>query len=90
MKSIQFITLSDGRKATWRKGKGRDLLAASRMAGGNEPMRIAFGLIAVLVTVDDKALTIEDVEELDMADVLALQGHVMGNAASLGGSISLN
>jgi hypothetical protein len=90
MKDMQFITLSDGRKATWRKGKGRDLLAASRMAGGNEPMRIAFGLIAVLVSVDGKALTIEDVEDLDMADVLALQGQVMGNAASLGGSISLN
>ncbi|WP_242472444.1 phage tail assembly protein [Ectothiorhodospira mobilis] len=83
------ITLGDGRKAAIRKGKGRDLLTASRMAGGtNEPMKIAYGLIAALATVDGKPLTIEDVEDMDLGDVLKLQGEVMGNGGSLPGITS--
>ena len=84
------LTLSDGRRATIRRGKGRDLLAAARMAGGQEPMAIAFGLVARLVTIEGQALTIEDVEDMDLGDVTALQGRVMGNAASLPAAPSLN
>lgn len=78
------ITLPSGAVASIREGKGRDLLAATRAAGGaNDPMKIAFGLIAALVTIDGRALMIEDVEDMSLADVFKLQGEVMGNGVSL-------
>lgn len=77
------IELTQGRTASIRPGKGRDLLAAARMAGNvNEPMKLALGIIAQLVTIDGKALTIEDVEDMDLTDVLKLQGEAMGNVPS--------
>lgn len=83
-KKSREVDLPSGAKALIRDGKGRDLLAATRMAGGpNDPMRMVFGLLASLVTIDGRALTIEDVEDLPLPDVLKLQGEVMGNAGSL-------
>lgn len=81
------VDLPSGAKATVREGKGRDLLHATRMAGGpNDPMRMVFGLVASLVTVDGRALTLEDVEDMSLPDVLKLQQEVMGNVGSLPGS----
>lgn len=83
------VPLPSGRTATVRPLKGRDLLAAARMAGGSQDnMRLAFGLIAVGAEIDGKPLVIEDVEELDMGDVTTLMAAVAGNAAPSLNSIS--
>ncbi|HYH17499.1 MAG TPA: phage tail assembly protein [Azospirillum sp.] len=85
------VTLPSGKAATVRKGKGRDLVQAARMAGGgNDGMKLTMGIIAVLTQVDGRPLVIEDVEEMDLGDVMALMGAVMGNGASSLSSILPN
>jgi hypothetical protein len=71
------ITLSDGREAVLRPGKGRDLLAAQRKI--RDPSELIFALCAELVTVGSAPLLYEDLLEMPVADVLALQGAVAGN-----------
>ncbi|WP_029009395.1 phage tail assembly protein [Azospirillum halopraeferens] len=84
------VTLPGGRVACIRKGKGRDLLQAARMAGGaGDGMKLTMAIIAVLTVIDGRPLVIEDVEEMDMADVMVLMGAVTGNGASSLSSISL-
>jgi hypothetical protein len=62
-----------------RKGKGRDLMRAHRASAGNpEPMSISFALIAELAHVDGNPLVYEDVLEMDLNDVLALEAEIMG------------
>lgn len=80
--------LPSGRKATIRKGKGRDLIQAARMAGSNDGIRLTYGIIAVLTLIDGRPIVVEDVEGMDLMDVMTLMGDVMGNGASLPTSIS--
>lgn len=68
---IEF-PLPSGRKGRrMAKPKTRHMIQAQRMAGGDSA-RIGAALAAVLCLVDDLQLTLEDVEELDIADGLAL------------------
>jgi hypothetical protein len=72
-------TLPSGKRAEVRKGKGRDLMRAHRAAAGNtEPMSVSFALIAELARIDGKPLVFEDVLEMDLEDVLALEAEVTG------------
>jgi len=67
----------------WVKGKGRDLMRAHRaVAGNSEPMSISFALIAELARVDGKPLVYEDILEMDLEDVLTLEGEVAGAGES--------
>src|ERR1700720_81717 len=69
--------LPSGKQAEVRKGKGRDLMRAHRAVGGNaEPMSVSFALIAELARIDGKPLVYEDVLEMDLDDVLALEAEV--------------
>ena len=71
--------LPSGKQAEVRKGKGRDSMRAHRAVAGNaEPMSVSFALIAELAHVDGKPLVYEDILEMDLDDVLALEAEVTG------------
>jgi hypothetical protein len=75
----KVLTLPSGATAEIRKGKGKDLMRAHRAVRGNDdPMAIAFALIAELVNLEGKPIVYEDVLEMGLADVLALQAEVVG------------
>ena len=77
---VKQITLPSGTMAEIRKGRGKDLMRAHRAVRGNDdPMAIAFALIAELANIDGKRIVYEDVLEMDLADVLALQTEIMGS-----------
>lgn len=71
------VKLPSGKTARVRKGKGKDLLAAQR--SGGDAGTIQFALLAALVLVDDAPIVLEDLLEMELEDVLALQMAVAGN-----------
>jgi hypothetical protein len=76
---VRSVTLPSGKTATLRKGKGRDLMRAQRaLAGNSDPTAIVFALIAELAQIDGAPIVYEDVLEMDLDDVLALQAEVAG------------
>ncbi len=82
-KETRTITLPSGANAEITPGTGKTLRKAARMAGGgDDPMAVAYALVALLATVDGKPLTMEDVDAMDLEDVLALQGEVTGKKRS--------
>ena len=82
-KETRAVTLPSGACAEISPGNGKTLRKAARMAGGgDDPMAVSYGLIALLAKVDGKDLTIEDVDAMDLEDVLALQGEVTGKKRS--------
>jgi hypothetical protein len=77
---IREVTLPSGRVATIREGKGRDLINAQRAVGRTaESGALMQALVAMLCTVDGKELIYEDVLEMPIADVLMMEGEVLGN-----------
>lgn len=77
------IALPSGKVAEVRNGKGRDLMRAHRAVEGiSEPMSVSFALIAELARVDGKPLVYEDVLEMNLYDVLALEAEVTGAGES--------
>jgi len=87
-KGERRVDLPSGSTATVHQAYGRHLKQAGRMAGGEvaqNPMMLTFALIAATVTIDGTAVTMEDVDEMPIDDVLALQREVMGGNASLPG-----
>lgn len=78
MADPKTLTLPSGAVAEIRPGKGRDLLAAQRQA--KDPAEIGFGLMAQLVTIGGQKKVLEDYLDMDLADVLALQGAVLGKS----------
>jgi len=64
------ITLSDGRKATIRKGVGKDLFKAQQIA--NEASEVLKILIAMLTKIDDKPVQVEELDEMPLEDVFAI------------------
>ncbi len=77
---VKQITLPSGATAEVRKGRGKDLMRAHRaVRGKDDPMAIAFALIAELANIDGKTIVYEDVLEMNLSDVLALQTEIMGS-----------
>ena len=70
------ITLPSGKTATLRKGRGFDLLQAQQKAKTSE--EIPYALIAELAEIDGQKLVYEDILELDLEDVIALQAEISG------------
>lgn len=68
----QTVTLSDGRVATIKPGKGKHAQEALKVSGGNGDKYMS-ALMAQLVEIDGKRIVMEDLEELDLKDFLALQ-----------------
>ena len=70
------ITLSDGKVAVIKDGKGRDLLNAQKKAKSSD--EIPYALIAELTEIDGTYLVYEDILELPIADVIQLQEAIGG------------
>lgn len=70
------ITLSDGKIAIIKDGKGRDLLNAQKKAKSSD--EIPYALIAELTEIDGNYLVYEDILELPIADVIQLQEAIGG------------
>ena len=74
---VRTIELPSGARATIRKGYGRDLMRAQRAAVRNDANAVIFALIAEVPRVDGHKIVYEDVLEMDLADVMALQAEVI-------------
>jgi hypothetical protein len=72
------IELPSGARAEVRKGMGRDLMRAQRAVAGGDASAVVFALIAELVRIDGRKIVYEDVLEMELADVMALQAEVIG------------
>jgi len=70
------ITLSGGKVAVIKDGKGRDLLNAQKKAKSSD--EIPYALIAELTEIDGNYLVYEDILELPIADVIQLQEAIGG------------
>ncbi len=75
---IETIDLPSGSRAEVRKGHGRDLMRAQRAAAGGDAGAVVFALIAELARIDGRKIVYEDVLDMDLADVMALQDEVIG------------
>ncbi len=75
---VPSVTLSDGRTAVVRKGKGRDLLEASRRAG-TDASRIQFELLCVLTTLEGQPMQFEDFLDMPLDDVTSLMVRFGGS-----------
>ena len=75
-KRMKQILLPTGKTATFKNGKGRDLLNAQRKS--KTPDEIMFALIAELTEIDEQPLIYEDLLEMELEDVLALQAEMSG------------
>ena len=71
------IELPSGARAEVRKGYGRDLMRAQRATAGGDASAVVFALIAEVTRVDGRKIVYEDVLEMDLADVMALQAEVI-------------
>jgi len=71
------IDLPSGARAEVRKSHGRDLMRAQRAAAGGDASAVVFALIAELARVDGRKIVYEEVLEMDLADVMALQAEVI-------------
>ena len=72
------ITLPSGKKALIKKGKGIDLLNAQKNTSASD--EIPYALIAQLCEIDGQKIVYEDVLELDLEDVIALQNEISGTS----------
>lgn len=70
------LSLPSGKTAEIRPGKGFDLLQAQMKA--KNPEEISYALIAELAEIDGQQIVYEDVLEMDLSDVIALQGEISG------------
>ena len=77
-RDTKAIDLPSGAQAQVRKGLGRDLMRAQRAVAGGDASAVVFALIAELVLIDGRKIVYEDVLEMDLADVMALQAEVIG------------
>jgi hypothetical protein len=83
---MKELTLPSGMTAVFKPGKGRDLLNAQRKA--KTPEEILFALIAELAEIEGQTIVYEDLLDMDLEDVLALQGVFSGKFQSLPQSAS--
>lgn len=75
------VTLSDGRVAKIRKGKGRDMrLAARGVNPGTDPIGYAMALAAQLTEIDGSQIVAEDLDDMEMGDVSAIMGAMPGKS----------
>ena len=70
------LLLPSGKTAVIRKGKGFDLFQAQKKAKTSD--EIPYALIAELTEIDGVKLVYEDILELDLEDVIALQAEISG------------
>lgn len=76
--AARTVTLSDGRVATLRPAKGRDLERGSLISGGATQTALMMGVAACITTIDGKGIPYEELQEMPIADVRRLT-DVVGN-----------
>ena len=74
------LTLPSGKIAEIRKGRGYDLLQAQIKAKDSE--EIPYALIAELASINGQQLVYEDILDMDLEDVIALQTEISGKLQS--------
>lgn len=72
------LTLPSGKIAIIKKGKGIDLLNAQKNSNSSD--EIPYALIAQLTEIDGQNIVYEDVLEMDLEDVLAIQTEITGGS----------
>jgi len=76
-------TLPSGKKILVKKGKGRHLRNAQRMmTGGSNNSDIARALATYLCTIDGAYVNLEDFDNMDLPDVIAIEAHFLGIASA--------
>jgi hypothetical protein len=76
---VETFVLPSGVKVNMMPGKGRDLLAAQRVAG-EDTHQVMYALAAVLCTFDGMRKVMEDVLEMPLGDVMKLMTKIGGQA----------
>lgn len=71
---MREITLPSGKKAVIHKGKGKHAIQAMKICDGKTEQYLP-ALMSLLIDIDGQALVMEDFEEMDMQDYMALQGE---------------
>lgn len=72
---VESFTLPSGVRVNMMPGKGRDLLAAQRVAG-NDSHQVMYALAAGLCFFDGERKVMEDVLEMPLGDVMKLMTKV--------------
>lgn len=76
------ITLPSGKVAEIEKGKGVHVREAQKVIKGDSS-KYMFALIAALTKIDGQSIFMEDLDDMDMPDVMALMAEVSeGNFTS--------
>jgi hypothetical protein len=75
------INLPSGKTAEIAEFKGKHIIEAQKIAGGSTE-RITLAMISLVTTIDGKSVLMEELEEMDGFDVLALMGEFAGNPLS--------
>lgn len=70
------LILPSGKTAIIKKGRGIDLLNAQKNTNSSD--EIPYALIAQLCEIDGQKVVYEDILELDLEDVIALQNEITG------------
>lgn len=69
------VTLPSGKVAEIGDFKGKHIREAQRIAEGKAADQMTFAMIAVSTTIDGQMVTMEELDEMDGFDVLALMGE---------------
>jgi hypothetical protein len=98
--NTKTVKLSDGRIATIRRPKGRDLIRAKEIAGDDNKLKFGYALLAQVTAIDGKPVVWEDLQEfwaddLDLLSREAQDGFLSSTttsspSSSSGASRSLN
>lgn len=73
----KVITLPSGAVATKTPFKGKHVREAAKLSGGDQ-IKGVFAIIAITCLIDGNKITIEELDEMDGADVLTLMGEFEG------------
>lgn len=83
---MRKLTLSTGSVARFHRCKGTALVNAQRKSGDDSSM-MTFALLSEMITIDGKAVLMEDLVQADLFDLLKLQG-VFGELSGAMGKVS--
>ena len=76
------VTLSDGTIATIRKARGRDLIRAQDVAGGENKFKFICAMLAQVTQLNGEPCVMEDIMELWAADIDLLSQTAGGDFLS--------
>jgi hypothetical protein len=78
---VKTMKLPSGKTATFEPFVGKHVRKAAQMSNGDNT-KIVFAMIALTVQIDGQAVVMEDLDEMNGQDVLALMGEFSSNFTS--------